>query len=144
MHTKTCFKCNQEKPIDQFYKHKETVDGRLGKCKECTKKDTQTYYDVNFLERRQYEKLRFQNPQRKEKVAEYQTQHRANNPEKYKARNAVNNAIRDKKLFREPCNICGNPKSQAHHYDYSQPLEVEWLCFKCHRASQHNQPNVLK
>lgn len=35
--SKNCFKCNIEKPLTDFYKHPETTDGRLGKCKECTK-----------------------------------------------------------------------------------------------------------
>jgi len=36
---KKCFKCNKEKPINDFYKHPAMPDGHLGKCKECTKKD---------------------------------------------------------------------------------------------------------
>jgi len=36
---KKCFKCNIEKPIDFFYKHKAMKDGRLNKCIECTKLD---------------------------------------------------------------------------------------------------------
>ena len=39
---KNCFKCNIEKPITDFYKHPETTDGRLGKCKKCTKIDNKT------------------------------------------------------------------------------------------------------
>lgn len=39
---KNCFKCDIEKPLTDFYKHPGTTDGRLGKCKECTKIDNKT------------------------------------------------------------------------------------------------------
>lgn len=37
---KICFKCKKEKNIDYFYRHPQTKDGHLGKCIECTKKDS--------------------------------------------------------------------------------------------------------
>jgi hypothetical protein len=40
MTTKICFKCNIEKPLSDYYKHKMMSDGHLNKCKVCTKKDT--------------------------------------------------------------------------------------------------------
>lgn len=64
-------------------------------------------------------------------------------PIKYKARQKLSNAIRDKRITRTPCIKCGDPKSQGHHHDYSKPLDVTWLCFKCHRL-EHGQTNVLK
>ncbi len=36
---KTCFKCNIENNLLDFYKHPRMLDGYLNKCKACTKKD---------------------------------------------------------------------------------------------------------
>lgn len=37
-------------------------------------------------------------------------------------------------LIREACRDCGAEKVQAHHPDYSKPLDVIWLCRRCHVA----------
>lgn len=43
---KRCFKCGAEKPLEEFYVHKEMADGRIGKCKECAKKDCAERYNT--------------------------------------------------------------------------------------------------
>jgi hypothetical protein len=54
-------------------------------------------------------------------------------PEKIAARSAVARAVQSGKLTRKPCERCGRSKRiQAHHEDYSKPLEVIWLCISCH------------
>ena len=58
---------------------------------------------------------------------------RQRSPEKAKARDAVKHEIRMGRMKRQPCEVCGNPKTDAHHDDYSKPLEVRWLCHKHHR-----------
>lgn len=42
---KKCFKCDTEKSLDEFYKHKGMADGRLNKCKDCTRADVKTNSD---------------------------------------------------------------------------------------------------
>jgi hypothetical protein len=58
---------------------------------------------------------------------------RAANPKKYKAHNAVNNALRDNRLFKEPCCVCGCTKVVGHHMDYNNPLDVTWMCQAHHK-----------
>lgn len=131
---KKCFKCGITKDINDFYKHPQMSDGRFGKCKECAKGDASKYSRTESG--RGVERSR--NRRRNKYLSDATRLHRQRNPLKYRARNAVNNAIRDGKLVRMPCRICGE-KAQAHHEDYSKPLEVDWLCFKHHREIAHNQ-----
>ena len=56
------------------------------------------------------------------------------------AQNVLEQATSTGKIDRQPCERCGatgtmkdgRPLVQAHHDDYSKPLEVRWLCQPCH------------
>jgi hypothetical protein len=43
---------------------------------------------------------------------------------KVNARKLVQQYIRKGKMQRLPCEVCGDPKSQAHHSDHSKPVEI--------------------
>ncbi len=133
MLSKTCFKCKQLLSQTAFYKHSATCDGRLGKCKECTKRDVRECYAAHREERAEYERMRSGRQSRKSQRARYQRNRRRIHPTKYRASNAVSNAVRDGRLVRRPCELCGDVKAQAHHDNYDKALEVRWLCFKHHR-----------
>jgi hypothetical protein len=56
---------------------------------------------------------------------------REQHPDRVHAHRIVFGALRNGTLKRKPC-ICGELKVEAHHKDYSKPLEVMWLCKKHH------------
>jgi len=55
----------------------------------------------------------------------------------------IGNALRDGKVVKRPCEVCGDPKSQGHHEDYSKPLDVVWLC-TVHHGARHSHLNTSK
>jgi hypothetical protein len=126
--SKKCIKCEQEKPLSEYYKHSQMSDGTLNKCKECTKTDARGNRRKNAAYYKEYDRKRG-NRQPKDYLKKY----RERNPEIYKAHCAVNNAVRDKRLIKESCFICGDINTVGHHVDYSKPLEVIWLCQCCHK-----------
>jgi hypothetical protein len=128
-----CRKCKQPKTPNDFY------EGVKSRCKECHKTAVAARYRETGG-RVEYEKEREKSPERKEFKKRALQDHRAKNPLKYKARTAVGNAVRDGRLIKGPCEVCGTTKRvQAHHHDYSKPLDVRWLCFQHHREDEHQQ-----
>lgn len=138
---KECFKCHKKKDINQFYVHKQMSDGYLGKCKSCTKKDVKNRYRDPVVNKRirEYERKRFQNPERKKKILEYKRKARKDNNKDY-VRGKLERAVKNGKVIKKPCEICGNPKSEGHHEDYRSHLKVRWLCFKHHREAHNQKP----
>lgn len=138
---KQCSICGETKPLDGFYNHPKMPDGRQKRCKDCCKAAAVENWKANRERNRAYDKQRFQRPERKAAIGIYQKRRRQRFPHKDLARTMVGNAIRDGRLIRQPCEVCGNSKSQAHHDDYYKPLDVRWLCFVHHREV-HGQEAV--
>ena len=150
---KTCFKCGAEKPLTDFYKHPQMSDGRVNKCTECSKADVRKnranrvdYYRAFDAKRYQDDprvKARHKLYQKTENgraaVAASKKRWAERNPEKRAAQVMVGNSIRDGKLIKGPCEICGSEKVHAHHDDYSKPLDVRWLCPQHHSDLHKNR-----
>lgn len=72
-----------------------------------------------------------------EDSVKYNKSFRVREREKYLARKRVEKALEYGKLYRKPCEKCGSDNDiQAHHDDYSKPLEVRWLC-RMHHLEHH-------
>ena len=108
---KTCFKCGLEQDLSEFYKHAQMKDGHINKCKTCAKSDSRQHGSNT-----EYDRRRNKLPHRVAARAAYQkteagkaSQNKSKkkyidkNPVKRKAHQMVSNAVRDKKLFKEPC-----------------------------------------
>lgn len=150
---KTCFKCGIEKPLTEFYTHARMADGHLNKCRACTKADVaervqrmSTNPEWAVAERKRHRiksaKARaegtahvFTTDERRERWDKFSHNH----PAKIAAHRATGNAIRAGKLIKQPCEKCGALKVQAHHDDYSKPLDVRWLC-----VPHHNEHHVAE
>lgn len=69
----------------------------------------------------------------------YKKEYARKNPEKIMAHMMVKAAKMSGTLVRQPCETCGSTFVQAHHDDYSKPLEVRWLCSEHHNALHRAQ-----
>lgn len=57
------------------------------------------------------------------------------NPDKRSAHFQVQNELRRGRIKKSPCEKCGALKVQAHHDDYSAPLNIRWLCAPHHKEA---------
>lgn len=60
-----------------------------------------------------------------------------------RAQEMVRQARRTGALKQEPCELCSDPETVAHHDDYGEPLVVRWLC-RSHHTLVHNALNAVR
>lgn len=141
---KQCFKCREIKNLSEFYRHPAMGDGYLGKCKTCTKRDvaerTGRLGNNPAWLKKERERCRIKQVRYRElglaalTTKETREKWERNNRHKRKAETMAANAQR-KGHIKKPtncskCNATG--RLEKHHPDYSKPLEIVWLCTKCH------------
>lgn len=125
MENKICTKCHQSKPMDSFYRN----GNRYGKqeyksqCSNCIKLGLKRYGNSRYIK------------------------YKMNNPIKDVASQAVRSLVATGKIIKpDQCSIClsivGSKSIQGHHEDYSKPLEVIWVCVKCH-SNIHRTKKLL-
>ncbi len=144
---KTCFKCGDRKPLSDFYRHKMMADGRLGKCKDCTKRDVSLHRQRNIESIREYDRQRSSQPHRIELRRRVSEAWRKTYPERNRAHQRARRAVKRGIIAKpESCGRCSSPiaRLQMHHPDYSQPLLVEWLCKPCHAVADRERREAEK
>ena len=155
MSMKTCRQCQTVKPLDDFHRNRGMADGHRNDCKICSCTYQKLRYRENMkgqawlLKKRQRARLYARRRWREDSA--YRADRRDCNRqttrvrarEERRAHNAVRRAVRHGQITRpDNCERCGHDFSEfrceAHHKDYSKPLNVEWLCGLCH-GKQHRK-----
>ena len=151
---KRCKACGVEKPLSEFHKAKANKDGRHTECNVCRCAARRRYCAENrelvaiqnqrLRRKHRAKRLRASKEYRRTHVAEIKAYYHATYNEKFQA-NAARGKVRVAKrhglLIEQPCEICGEIEGiEAHHEDYSKPLNVRWLC-RIHHARRHVELN---
>ena len=122
---KTCTKCGVQKCLDEFPFDKRGRGYVRNQCRKCSAAASQAW-DRN-------------NPER---YRARQNRHKRRTPldAKY-ARMAVQVAIYWGWMRRpEYCSQCSSTTGiQAHHVDYTKPLDIVWLCTTCHGKERRHE-----
>lgn len=106
-------------------------------CRDCYRVVDRRRYYANREKRLAKDAERYAKMTKEEVRARFEKA-KKRSPEKFKARQAVRNAITQGKIVRLPCEECGTEPTHAHHTDYSKPLLVTWLC-KQHHYERHRK-----
>ena len=101
------------------------------KSKEQRREYYRKWRNNNREKRRQYQREYYLGhwEEIKEKYRLYYSTHK----KEHNASKRVSSAIKRGKIERRPCEICGEKKAQAHHFDYAKVFSVQFLCASCHK-----------
>lgn len=114
---KLCGGCNTEKPFAEFNRNRAKKDGYQNWCRACLNPISTAWKKT---------------PIGRASVSRTQ-KHVKRNPKTRKAQQVVSGQVKRGKMTRQPCCVCNQPNADAHHEDYSRPLDLVWLCDKHHK-----------
>jgi hypothetical protein len=156
MFTKQCRWCLEVKSLDSFYKNRRMSDGHLNKCKVCFLRDCSLRRERDIERIREYDRNRPNHKERmainkkyrhkksnRKQVAVKKLEWAWRNKDKRHTHSLTATAVRNGVITKRCCEACGALDTEAHHEDYSKPLDVVWLCDK-HHKQRHRELNNIK
>ena len=131
---KTCNRCGVEKPRSEFYPHPSMADGLLSSCKVCVKQRIYEHRVANIDRVRAYDRRRSTRAERRAATGRVVLEWRRRHPQRRHAQNVLAGHVARGTITKPTtCQRCGlDAHIEAHHPDYTRPLDVEWLCKPCH------------
>lgn len=150
-----CGGCGEWLPFESFNKSANLRDGLSTYCRSCENEKGREYYQRNAEAcgkknrgnyRKKAEYRRQQNREyyqrNRDRILDRTRQYALKNKRIKSAHSALNMAVAAGKisrpLFCDDCHISCRP--DAHHDDYDKPLDVAWVCRRCHN-NRHAKRN---
>jgi hypothetical protein len=124
--TKRCPRCKTVKPRSEFYRNRRQKDGLQCWCKPCLIERKLDWCSKNAETMREISRRHYR--RHAEEIRAQKLRYSRENPDKVAARMAIKYALRRGDIVRQSCEECGEPNAHAHHDDYSQHMDVRWLC----------------
>lgn len=171
MEKKICTQCNEEKPLSEYHKRNNSKTGYKPRCKKCRALNHKDYVKkyperAKAINKKSVEKYvksggyaKWKNKNREkinisrkvwreknpDRVRKYSENYRKNFKYENLSQSKFRAYIRNRKDLIPPiCQLCGNEaKVQGHHFDYSLPLTVVWVCRFCHSKLHRNKLTLL-
>lgn len=137
---KRCPTCGVEKAENQFHREKRRKSGLQSQCKSCQRELHIKYYARNREEIRRKARIHAASEASRVKARIRDRIRAKKHPEILGAHMMVKGALLIG-LLKKPtiCEKCQSRRNlEAHHEDYSKPLEIMWLCRECH-ISKHRK-----
>jgi hypothetical protein len=136
-----CNACNRELDNNWRLKTGITKKHRTGLC-QCGNPFRKGYKDYCAeCKRNKESEWRAKNPKRLKEIRKKADEIQKSKPDdwlKKACRRRTRTAVANAELTRKPCEVCGDNTVDAHHDDYTRPLDVRWLCRK-HHVEHHRK-----
>ena len=127
-HVHRCTKCHTENhDVLLKYSFHPKTNRQYYMCRDCNRARRKKYYDNGgnvLIYKLNQEQLK-----------------KEGGREKHRARQRVAYHLRAGNIQKpDTCSECGGtqPRIEAHHSDYTKPLDIIWLCTPCHRVADRS------
>lgn len=147
----SCKECMREYKKSHYNANKQAYLDKAKKQREKNPEEYKKYLNEYYLQNKEDLKAKAKEYVKTEQGKEVRRKCNRNyfskdiNRFKHNARKKVLRALQKGTLIKpSECEVCGlELPLQAHHHDYSKPLDVRWVCIQCHENIHHlNEGNT--